>query len=91
MKRRGLGPAILATMTIGALCVAAAVAWAAPVRPAIDAVGAVGVTVGDLDRSVAFYRDVLSFKVLPNPSGIVWDGIVNIHPGVRWTWSTAAA
>jgi catechol 2,3-dioxygenase-like lactoylglutathione lyase family enzyme len=32
--------------------------------PAIDAVGAVGITVADLDRSIAFYRDVLSFRVV---------------------------
>jgi catechol 2,3-dioxygenase-like lactoylglutathione lyase family enzyme len=31
--------------------------------PAISSVGAVGVTVADLDRSIAFYRDVLAFKV----------------------------
>jgi len=39
---------------------AAATATAAP----IDAVGAIGITVGDLDRSVAFYRDVLAFRVV---------------------------
>jgi catechol 2,3-dioxygenase-like lactoylglutathione lyase family enzyme len=32
-------------------------------RP-VTAVAAVGVTVGDLDRSVAFYRDVLSFELV---------------------------
>jgi catechol 2,3-dioxygenase-like lactoylglutathione lyase family enzyme len=63
MRRRGLGPTILAAIAAGVLCIAAAAAFAAPV-PAIDSVGAVGITVGDLDRSVAFYRDVLSFKVV---------------------------
>lgn len=29
----------------------------------VDAVDAIGITVGDLDRSIAFYRDVLSFSV----------------------------
>jgi len=32
--------------------------------PAIEAVGAVGLTVRDLERSIAFYRDVLTFKVI---------------------------
>jgi len=64
MRRRGLGPAVLTAIAIGALCAAAAVAFPAPSRAAIDAVGPVGITVGDLDRSVAFYRDVLSFKVV---------------------------
>jgi catechol 2,3-dioxygenase-like lactoylglutathione lyase family enzyme len=31
--------------------------------PVVTAVGAVGLTVGDLERSVAFYRDVLAFHV----------------------------
>lgn len=30
----------------------------------LQGVGAIGVTVSDLDRSIAFYRDVLSFKVV---------------------------
>lgn len=41
---------------------AAAPASAAP--PAVSGVGPVGLTVADLDRSVAFYRDVLSFSVV---------------------------
>jgi catechol 2,3-dioxygenase-like lactoylglutathione lyase family enzyme len=32
--------------------------------PAVESVGAVGITVADLDRSVAFYRDVLTFRVV---------------------------
>jgi catechol 2,3-dioxygenase-like lactoylglutathione lyase family enzyme len=31
--------------------------------PLVTSVGTIGITVGDLDRSVAFYRDVLSFSV----------------------------
>jgi catechol 2,3-dioxygenase-like lactoylglutathione lyase family enzyme len=30
----------------------------------VQGVGAIGVTVSDLDRSIAFYRDILSFKVV---------------------------
>jgi catechol 2,3-dioxygenase-like lactoylglutathione lyase family enzyme len=37
---------------------------AKPAAPAVEAVGAIGLTVGDLDRSLAFYRDVLSFRVV---------------------------
>ncbi|HVT10616.1 MAG TPA: VOC family protein [Polyangia bacterium] len=44
-----------------ALLLAARLALAAP---AVEGVGAIGVTVSDLDRSIAFYRDVLSFKVV---------------------------
>jgi catechol 2,3-dioxygenase-like lactoylglutathione lyase family enzyme len=55
--------ALLAAAMVGALGLAGAVALGAP-APAVEAVGAVGITVGDLDRSVAFYRDVLSFKVV---------------------------
>jgi len=35
---------------------------ASPPRAAVASVGCVGTTVADLDRSVAFYRDVLSFE-----------------------------
>lgn len=34
----------------------------APSRPLVSAVDAIGVTVGDMNRSVAFYTDVLSFQ-----------------------------
>jgi catechol 2,3-dioxygenase-like lactoylglutathione lyase family enzyme len=64
MRRHGLGPLLLAAAIFGVLCIAAAAAFAAPARPAIDAVGPVGITVGDLARSVAFYRDVLAFTVV---------------------------
>lgn len=36
---------------------------AASARPAVEAVGAIGITVASLDRSLAFYRDVLGFRV----------------------------
>lgn len=56
----------LALVIASAFFGAPAVALAAPPagQPAVDAIGAVGITVGDLDRSVAFYRDVLSFSVV---------------------------
>lgn len=37
-------------------------ASAAPAAPAVRAVESISMTVGDMDRSVAFYRDVLSFE-----------------------------
>jgi catechol 2,3-dioxygenase-like lactoylglutathione lyase family enzyme len=64
MSRRGLRPPLIALLAVGALWLIGPIAAGAPARPAIDAVGAVGITVGDLERSVAFYRDVLSFRVV---------------------------
>jgi lipopolysaccharide transport system ATP-binding protein len=39
---------------------------------------------GIFRESLSYLHDVLSFKVLPNPSSIIWDGIVNIRPAVQW-------
>ena len=48
-------------------CVSGAAAQAqVPSRPLVSAVDAIGVTVGDMDRSVAFYTDVLSFQKVSN-------------------------
>ena len=62
---------------VAALAMVTAFAFAIAVAPAassaaakdggpsvVEAVGAVGLTVADLDRSIAFYRDVLSFSVV---------------------------
>jgi catechol 2,3-dioxygenase-like lactoylglutathione lyase family enzyme len=56
MRARGLH---LALATALALLLAAATAGA---QPLARAVGPVGIPVGDLDRAVAFYRDVLGFR-----------------------------
>ena len=40
----------------------ASVAWAADHRPLVTAVDSIGLTVSDLDRSVEFYSNVLSFE-----------------------------
>ncbi|HVZ72751.1 MAG TPA: VOC family protein [Polyangia bacterium] len=61
MRRPGLGALVL--LIAFAVALAAATAGAAPPSPSVSAVGAVGVTVGDLERSIAFYRDVLGFRV----------------------------
>jgi catechol 2,3-dioxygenase-like lactoylglutathione lyase family enzyme len=53
MKRLG---SVLLTLCF----VFAAPVWANP--PVVSAVASVGFTVSDMDRSVAFYRDVLTFK-----------------------------
>ncbi|WP_082519766.1 ABC transporter ATP-binding protein [Rhizobium sp. Root1220] len=34
-----------------------------------------------------YSHDVISFRVLPNPSAIIWAGVVNIHPVPHWQWS----
>ncbi|TFZ05165.1 ABC transporter ATP-binding protein [Ramlibacter henchirensis] len=39
---------------------------------------------GIFRESLSYLHDVLSFNVLPNPSSIVWEGIVNIRPAVQW-------
>ncbi len=48
------------------VCASLLIASSAPgvEPPSIQSVDAVGMTVGDMDRSIAFYRDVLSFKEL---------------------------
>lgn len=46
---------------------------------------------GVFRESLSYLHDVLSFKVLPNPASITWDGIVNIHPAVDWQWSASRA
>jgi catechol 2,3-dioxygenase-like lactoylglutathione lyase family enzyme len=48
-----------------ALCVAATAMWlvgAAHAEPAVKAVGPIGMTVADVERSVAFYSNVLGFE-----------------------------
>jgi len=52
--------------------------------PAIEEVGAIGLTVSDLDRAVAFYRDVLAFKVVQQEEevGASWErleGVFGAH------------
>jgi catechol 2,3-dioxygenase-like lactoylglutathione lyase family enzyme len=63
MRRRALHPALVVAL-LGAAPGLPGAASAGPARPDIAAVGAVGITVGDLDRSIAFYRDVLAFRVV---------------------------
>ena len=61
--------------------------FAAPVwanQPVVSAVASVGFTVSDMDRSVAFYRDVLTFKQVSDVEvdGPEYDGLWGIF-GVR--------
>lgn len=49
--------------------------------PLATAVGPIGITVGDLDRSVVFYRDVLSFELVGEPvevSGGDWEHLFGV-------------
>jgi catechol 2,3-dioxygenase-like lactoylglutathione lyase family enzyme len=61
--------------------------WSAALAgdPLATAVGPIGITVGDLDRSVAFYRDVLSFEPVGEPvevSGGDWEHLLGVF-GLR--------
>jgi catechol 2,3-dioxygenase-like lactoylglutathione lyase family enzyme len=49
--------------------------------PVVSAVDAIGVTVADMDRSVAFYRDVLGFERLEDTrlAGEAWDRLHGIE------------
>jgi catechol 2,3-dioxygenase-like lactoylglutathione lyase family enzyme len=60
-RRPGLAAAIAAAVLAAALAVAAAEPPAAPIT--VSAVDSIGVTVSNLQRSIAFFRDVLSFEV----------------------------
>ncbi len=42
---------------------------------------------GVFRESLSYLHGVLAFKVLPNPSSIIWAGVVNIHPVVGWRQS----
>jgi len=52
--------------------------------PLVSAVDAIGITVADIDRSVAFYRDVLGFERLDDTrvAGAMWERLYRI-PGAR--------
>ena len=68
-SRRGgpSGPPFTVALTIAALCL-----WVAPTaltsapatRPLIDAVERVGMTVSNMDRSIAFFSNVLTFETI---------------------------
>lgn len=65
-RRRGAGLGVAVTVLAGALLAAGGLVRAgapdAAGRPLVQAVGAVGLTVSDLDRAVAFYTRVLGFE-----------------------------
>jgi catechol 2,3-dioxygenase-like lactoylglutathione lyase family enzyme len=58
---------VIRALLLVSSCVVSSI-FAAPddraAKPAITAVSGVAITVGDLDRSVAFYRDVLEFELV---------------------------
>lgn len=56
-----IGFIVSLTLTVGAFCPLRTV-YAQQVVPLVTAVESVGMTVEDMDRSVAFYRDVLTFR-----------------------------
>ena len=55
--------AVFVVAMSAATTIAQPAAASATKAPLIEAVDAIGITVGDLDRSIAFYRDDLSFAV----------------------------
>jgi lipopolysaccharide transport system ATP-binding protein len=40
---------------------------------------------GVFEEALSYLHDVLSFRILPDPDDIIWDGMVNLHPAVSWT------
>lgn len=71
-----------------ALVAVASLAWLAAGRvsaaPAVAAVDSVGITVADMDRAVAFYRDVLEFQVVADREveGPAWERLYGVF-GLR--------
>ena len=62
MTRR-IRPALLVVLVLASLWLALGPIAATPEPPAlVSAVEAIGITVADMDRSVAFYRDVLGIR-----------------------------
>jgi catechol 2,3-dioxygenase-like lactoylglutathione lyase family enzyme len=63
--RKSVTAQIASLVALVAMSATAMAQVAAPTAkaPLIEAVDAIGITVGDLDRSIAFYRDVLAFSV----------------------------
>ncbi len=74
---------LLFSLTTGASTREVLTAQPAP-KPLVSAVDSVGITVSDLDRSVAFFRDVLSFERISEAeaAGEEYEHLVGVH-GVR--------
>jgi catechol 2,3-dioxygenase-like lactoylglutathione lyase family enzyme len=58
------------------------VAVEASARPAVRAVGAIGLTVADMERSLRFYRDVLEFEPVSDVEveGEPWERLQGVFP-----------
>lgn len=61
-QRRCFATAALLTCSTTTLFAQSATSSTEPKRTAVEAVSAIGMTVGDLDRAVAFFSDVLTFE-----------------------------
>ena len=75
---------LLLVLVLASLWVALGPIAATPQTPAVvSAVEAIGITVADMDRSVAFYRDVLGFERLDDNrlAGEAWDRLHGIEGG----------
>lgn len=69
MRRRSRG-AVLALLAGAVLLSPPTHAASMSAKAIVEAVGAVGMTVSDLARSIAFYRDVLSFTLVKEEEGM---------------------
>ncbi len=78
---RRLRATLLLALTLASVRLAVGPAVATPeTRPLVSAVEAIGITVADMDRSVAFYRDVLGFEPLDDrrSAGEAWDRLYGV-------------
>jgi catechol 2,3-dioxygenase-like lactoylglutathione lyase family enzyme len=79
---RRFRPALLVVLVLASLWLAFGPIAATPKPgPLVSAVEAIGITVADMDRSVAFYRDVLGFERLDDVrrAGEAWDRLYAIE------------
>lgn len=81
LRRRCTSCVLLLAVTCASpVASAAPPAASAPARPLVEGVACVGLTVSDLDRSVNFYRDVLTFEEVSRIeiSGAAWEKLESI-------------
>ena len=79
-------PALLVVLVLASVWLAVGPIAATPQPPPlVTAVEAIGITVADMDRSVAFYRDVLGFERLDDlrVTGEAWDRLYGIDGAQR--------
>src|SRR5262249_43792568 len=86
LMRARVRVALVLTLTLVGLWVACGPIRATPLTPAAISGGeAIGITVADADRSVAFYRDVLGFEPADDRrvAGEAWDRLHGVEGAQR--------